>query len=52
MQRKTPPRRTLAGTLAAWLIICAAPLAADFWDETDFTAWSDKEVEKMLTDSP
>ena len=38
--------------LGAWLIVCAAPLAADFWDETDFTAWSDKEVEKMLTDSP
>ncbi len=26
--------------------------AADFWKEKKFTDWSDKEVQKMLTDSP
>ena len=45
-------RRTLAGTVGVWLLLGAALAAADFWDEKDFTTWSDKEVEKMLTDSP
>lgn len=44
--------RKLAGTGAVWLVASAALLAADFWTEKDFTSWSDKEVEKMLTDSP
>ncbi len=44
--------RKLAGTGGVWLLACTALLAADFWDETDFTTWSDEEVEKMLTDSP
>jgi hypothetical protein len=26
--------------------------AADFWEEKEFTAWSDKDVEKMMTNSP
>ncbi len=52
MQQRTLFRRRLARTLGAWLLACAVPLAADFWDETDFSAWSDKDVEKMLTDSP
>ena len=41
-----------AETLGVWIVACAALAAADFWEEKDFTAWSDKEVEKMLTDSP
>ena len=45
-------QRRLAGTLGVWVVACAALVAADFWDEKDFTTWSDKEVEKMLTDSP
>ena len=42
----------LAGTLGLWIVVGAALAAADFWDEKDFTTWSDKEVEKMLSDSP
>ena len=42
----------LAGTLGLWIVVGAALAAADFWDEKDFTMWSDKEVEKMLRDSP
>ena len=45
-------RRKLVGTVGVWLLACAALVAADFWEEKDFTAWSEKEVEKMLTDSP
>lgn len=45
-------RRTLAGTVGTWLLAWAALTAADFWQDTDFTAWSAKQVEKMLTDSP
>jgi hypothetical protein len=41
---------------AAALGLCAAActtlLAADFWTAKPFTEWSDKEVERMLTDSP
>ena len=37
---------------SAWLLACAAIVAADFWTEKDFTSSSDTEVEKMLTDSP
>ena len=42
----------VARTLGVWILAGAALVAADFWDEKDFTTWSDKEVEKMLTDSP
>ena len=42
----------IARTLVTWIVACAALAAADFWDEKDFTAWSDAEVEKLLTDSP
>ena len=41
-----------ARILGVWILAGAALVAADFWDEKDFTTWSDKEVEKMLTDSP
>lgn len=41
-----------AGTLGVWLLASTALVAADFWEEKDFTAWTDEEVEKMLTDSP
>jgi hypothetical protein len=42
----------LAGTVAAFLLASAAPTAADFWEEKEFTTWSPQQVEKMLTDSP
>ena len=44
--------RTLAGTTGTWLLAGIVLVAADFWEERDFTVWSDKDVEKMLTDSP
>ena len=45
-------KRKLTGTLGVWLLACAALVAADFWEEKEFTNWSDREVQKMLTDSP
>ena len=45
-------QRKLTGTLGVWLLACAALVAADFWEEKEFTNWSDREVQKMLTDSP
>ena len=42
----------LAGTLSVWFVAGVALAAADFWETKDFTTWSDKEVEKMLGDSP
>lgn len=41
-----------AGIFAGWLIACAPLIAINFWEDKDFTAWSDKEVGKMLTNSP
>ena len=34
------------------LLAGAVLAAADFWEETEFTAWSDKDVEQMMSDSP
>ena len=31
---------------------CAIVVAADYWDEKDFTMWSSQEVDQMLNDSP
>ena len=45
-------RRRLAVTVGMWLLTGVALVAADFWVEKDFTTWSDKEIQKMLTDSP
>ena len=45
-------RHAVSGSLGIWLLAGAALVAADFWDEEDFTSWSDKEVRTMLTDSP
>ena len=45
-------RHAVTGTLGAWLLAGTALAAADFWEAKDFTTWSDKEVRKMLTDSP
>lgn len=45
-------RRTLVGTVGTWLVAAAVLMAADFWQEKDFTAWTVPQVEKMLTDSP
>ena len=45
-------RSKLVATVGVWLLTGVALVAADFWVEKDFTTWSDKEVLKMLTDSP
>ncbi len=42
----------LVAAAGVWLLAAAGLVAADFWVEKDFTTWSDKEVLKMLTDSP
>src|SRR5439155_19214477 len=44
--------RRLAGTAALWVLIGAGLLAADFWEEKPFLTWSDKEVDRIITDSP
>ena len=51
-QGRRSARMRLAGTLGLCILAGAAIAAADFWDEKAFTTWSDKEVEKMLSDSP
>lgn len=45
-------RHAVTGTVGVWLLAGAALAAADFWEEKDFTSWSDREVRRMLTDSP
>lgn len=44
-------RRTVVCGLCCALIAAASLPAADFWTK-DFLQWSDKEIAKMLTDSP
>jgi hypothetical protein len=36
----------------ALLGTCAAMLAADFWEQKEYTEWNEKEVRKLLLDSP
>lgn len=38
--------------LGVWLLAGTGLLAADFWKDKEFTAWSAHEVKEMLTDSP
>ena len=38
--------------LGAWVLAWAAAGAADVWDTKPFAQWTDKELEKLLTDSP
>ena len=35
-----------------WFLAFAVLAAADFWEEKAFTDWSDKDVEKMMSNSP
>ena len=44
--------RRAAIVLAAWAMTWAAAGAAGVWDTKPFAQWTDKEVEKVLTDSP
>lgn len=45
-------RRYLLGILGVWAVTGAALVAADFWVDKPFLEWSDKDVQKMTTDSP
>jgi len=45
-------QRRVAAALGVWLLACAGLVAAEFWKDKEFTAWSPQEVTKMLTDSP
>jgi hypothetical protein len=44
--------RTVSCSLAGCLLISLAVAAASVWDTKPFTDWSDKDVEKVMTDSP
>ena len=41
-----------AAIVAGWLLASASLGAVEFWEAKEFTAWSDQEVGRMLTDSP
>ena len=42
----------LCGTVGVLLLLSVGLVGADFWHDKDFTDWSTRDVEKMLTDSP
>jgi hypothetical protein len=44
--------RVLAKAAVICVVTVVAVSAASVWDEKPFTQWSDKDVEKILTDSP
>ena len=44
--------RRLLVLVSVWIVGCAVVAASEFWESKPFTEWSDKEVEKVLTDSP
>ena len=44
--------RAIRLVLGVWLMAGTVLLAADFWKDKEFTAWSAHEVKEMLTDSP
>lgn len=45
-------RRRILTCVCAWTIAIAIVNATDFWETKPFLDWSDKEVEKLLNDSP
>ncbi|MEZ5365513.1 MAG: hypothetical protein R2748_25080 [Bryobacterales bacterium] len=45
-------RRELLGALGALPYTVAGLAAADFWEKSDYTSWDEKDVQKMLFDSP
>jgi hypothetical protein len=44
--------KKLAIALSLLLTFAFYLFAADFWDSTPFTEWNEKEIQKILTDSP
>lgn len=45
-------RSSIWGGAAAFVVLASALAAADFWDQSEFVDWTDKDVQKMLFDSP
>jgi hypothetical protein len=45
-------RRAWVAIMAAFALTQVVLLAADFWEKKKFPGWSEKEIGKMLTDSP
>jgi hypothetical protein len=45
-------RTTAAVVCAAWITVSLVAVAAEVWETKPYTEWSDKDVEKVLTDSP
>jgi hypothetical protein len=48
---RTNIRRNLS-IVSLWVVASAALAAADFWESKPFLEWSDRQAEKLLTDSP
>lgn len=44
--------RTLRALLIVWSVMAAVASAAAVWDTKPFMEWADKDIEKLLTDSP
>ena len=42
----------LVGATALFVLACSVGLSADFWETRPFTDWSDKELQKLTSDSP
>ena len=45
-------RALRAGVASAWLVASVSLIAADVWESKPFHTWTDKELDKVLTDSP
>src|SRR4029078_10153067 len=44
--------RPLLSIASIWILACASLAASEFWDAKPFLEWSDKEAQKILSDSP
>jgi hypothetical protein len=44
--------RRISLIVATWALATAVIAAADVWEEKPYTQWSDKDLQKVLTDSP
>lgn len=44
--------RRFMSLMAGCVLVSGFALAAEFWERKEFTEWTDKEIRKILTDSP
>jgi hypothetical protein len=44
--------RTVGFAGVAWIVAALVAVAADVWETRPYTEWSDKDAEKVMTDSP